>query len=131
MSRWNARRMSPRYVFLGEIRSGDVALELLAMAVSGPLVICTIHASDLVNSIVSLFRFASDAMSEEAARDMISSCVRQVFYQEIVNGVVTTKTGKIEGEESHLIRANIRSGQFRSLQEIFQRQEINRINRRT
>lgn len=122
----NSRRMSPRYVFLGEIRAGDVALELLSIAVSGPLVICTIHASDPVNAITSLFRFAADAMSEEAARDMIASCLLQVFYQEIKNGVAVTRVAKIDGDESHLIKSNIRNGQFRALDEIFKRQEIKR-----
>lgn len=125
----NARRMSPRYLFLGEIRGGDVALELLSMAISGPLVVCTIHASDLVNAISSLFRFASDAMSEEAARDMIASCLKHVFHQEINKQVVRTKMARIEGEDASLIKATIRDGQFRALNELFARQEITSRNR--
>jgi len=127
----NARRMSPRYIYLGEIRDGASAIELLSMAMSGPLVICTIHASDLVNAVAALHRFASDVVSEEAARDMISSCLLQIFYQEIKNGNVMTKTGKTFGEDSHLIRSSIKNGQFRSLQEVFERQEINRNMRKT
>lgn len=119
----NARRMSPRYVFLGEIRGGDVALELLSMAISGPLVICTIHASDLVNAISSLFRFASDAMSEDAARDMIAASLKQVYHQEINRNVVRTRNARMDGDDGHLIKASIRDGQFRALHELFDRQD--------
>lgn len=120
----NARRMSPRYLFLGEIRGGDVAHELLSMSISGPLVVCTIHASDLVNAISSLFRFASDAMSEDAARDMIAASLRYVFHQEIDKNIVRTKMARIDGEDASLIKANIRDGQFRALGELFARQDI-------
>lgn len=124
----HARRWSPRYVFLGEVRTSDVAGELLHMAISGPLTICTIHASDPVQAIVSLFRFASAAMSEDMARDMIAAALLQVFHQEIVSGRVLMKQAQIYGPENHLIRSKIKSGNFRGIYEDFERQVINRNN---
>ena len=123
----NSRRWSPRYVFLGEVRGSEVSGELLHMAISGPLTICTIHASDPVQAIVSLFRFAAEAMSEDMAKSMIASCLRQVFHQEIVNGRAILKGGKFTGSDSHLIKAKISSGNFRGLYEDFDRQVINRV----
>ncbi|WP_264772294.1 ATPase, T2SS/T4P/T4SS family [Defluviimonas salinarum] len=122
----HSRRWSPRYVFLGEVRTSDVSSELMHMAISGPLVICTIHASDPVQAIVSLFRFTSGAMSEDMARDMIAASLRQVFHQEIIGGRVMLKTAKIHGTDNHLIRAKIKAGNFRGLYEDFERQVINR-----
>ncbi|MEY8800286.1 ATPase, T2SS/T4P/T4SS family [Leisingera sp. XS_AS12] len=121
----HARRWSPRYVFLGEVRTGDVASELLHMAISGPLAICTIHASDPVQAIVSLFRFASSAMSEDMAKDMISAALQHVFHQEMVSGRVLMKQAKIHGVDNHLIRSKIKAGNFRGLYEDFERQVIN------
>jgi len=91
------------------------------------LTICTIHASDPVQAIVSLFRFAAEAMSEDMAKSMIASCLRQVFHQEIVNGRAILKGGKFTGSDSHLIKAKISSGNFRGLYEDFDRQVINRV----
>ncbi|MBW3243615.1 type IV pilus twitching motility protein PilT [Epibacterium sp. DP7N7-1] len=122
----NARRWSPRYVFLGEVRSSDVAGELLHMSISGPLTICTIHSSDPVQAIVSLFRFASASMSEDMALDMIAASLLHVFHQEIIAGRVIMKQAQIQGAENHLIRAKIKSGNFRGLYEDFERQLINR-----
>ena len=122
----HARRWSPRYVFLGEVRTSDVAGELLHMSISGPLTICTIHASDPVQAIVSLFRFASSSMSEDMARDMIAASLLQVFHQEIIAGRVMMKQAQIHGADNHLIRSKIKSGNFRGLYEDFDRQVINR-----
>ena len=122
----SSRRWSPRYVFLGEVRTAEVTSELMHMAISGPLSVCTIHASDPVQAIVSLFRFASAAMSEDMARDMIAASLRQVFHQELVGGRAVLKTAKIDGQEAHLIRSKIKSGNFRGLYEDFDRQAINR-----
>ncbi|WP_411840046.1 ATPase, T2SS/T4P/T4SS family [Paracoccus sp. ME4] len=122
----HARRWSPRYVFLGEVRTSDVAGELMHMSISSPLVVCTIHAADPVQAIMSLFRFASGAMSEDMARDMIAACLQHVFHQEISGGRVKLKSAQVCGADNHLIRSKIKSGNFRGLQEDFDRQVINR-----
>lgn len=122
----NSRRWSPRYVFLGEVRTSDVSAELMHMAISGPLTICTIHASDPVQAIVSLFRFTSEAMSEDMARAMIAASLHQVFHQEIVNGRARLRTAKLHGPDTHLMKQRITSGNFRGLYEDFERQAINR-----
>ncbi|MFG6083431.1 ATPase, T2SS/T4P/T4SS family [Paracoccus litorisediminis] len=124
----NSRRWSPRYVFLGEVRTADVSAELMHMSISGPLTVCTIHASDPVQAIVSLFRFTSEVMSEDMARAMIASSLQQVFHQEIVNGRATLKTARVHGTDTHLIKAKIASGNFKGLYEDFERQAINRAN---
>ena len=122
----NARRWSPRYVFLGEVRTSDVAGELLHMSISGPLTICTIHASDPVQAIASLFRFATSTMSEEMAQDLIAASLLHIFHQEIKGGRMFLHHAQIHGDENHLIRQKIKAGNFRGLYEDFDRQAIAR-----
>jgi twitching motility protein PilT len=122
----NARRWSPRYVFLGEVRTSDVAGELLHMSISGPLTICTIHASDPVQAITSLFRFAATTMSEEMAQDIIAASLLHIFHQEMKGGRMFVRHAQVHGDDNHLIRSKIQAGNFRSLYEDFERQAITR-----
>lgn len=118
----SSRRWSPRYVFLGEVRTSEAAAELLHMSISGPLVICTIHASDSVQAIVSLFRFAAGSMSEDLARDMISSSLVHVLHQELRGGRAILKNIHFSGVENQLMRNRISTGNFAGLYEDFDRQ---------
>jgi twitching motility protein PilT len=70
-----ARRWGPRYVMLGDVQTPEAARELLRISLSGPMVVSTIHASDPVRAIINLVSFASDAMSEELARDMVAEAI--------------------------------------------------------
>lgn len=120
----DARRWAPKYLFLGEIRTHDVCSELLAISISGSLAICTVHSSDPVQAIVSLFRFASESMAESTACDMIANSLKQVFHQELVNGRANLSTAKVHGDEIHLVTSKIRAGNFRGLYEDLERHRI-------
>lgn len=122
----HARRWSPRYVFLGEIRTPETAAELLHMAISGPLVICTIHSSDPVQAIMSLCRFASQAMDEQTAREMVASSTRMILHQDMANGHVKMQMAQLSGRENYGIRNKIALGQFQKMYEDIERQRINR-----
>lgn len=121
-----ARRWSPRYIYVGEIRTPEIAEELLHMADAGPMVVTTIHAKDAVSAVQSLYTYACQAMDEVMARGMIESTLKQVVYQEIVSGTVRLQTGKLHGPENHSARQKIIHGNFRGLVEDFERQRINR-----
>ena len=73
-----ARRWSPRYIYVGEIRTPEIAEELLHMADAGPMVVTTIHATDAVSAVQSLYTYACQAMDEVMARGMIESTLKQV-----------------------------------------------------
>ena len=78
----SALRSKPRYIYLGEIRSPDVASEALRAATSGHLVLSTIHANNITDAINSVVKYASStAMSEELAYDLFSRGMLGVLHQ--------------------------------------------------
>lgn len=119
------RRHAPRYVFLGEIRTPETAKELLAMSASGPLVLCTLHASDPIQALTNLILFASSAMEPDMARQMAARCVSLIVHQEMVNGVVQAKLLEIK-DDDYGIQQKIRSGRYDLLYEDFNLQKIRR-----
>lgn len=78
----SALRSKPRYIYLGEIRSADAAVELLRAATSGHLVLSTIHANNISDAINALAKYAaSSGISEDMAYELMANgllaCVHQ------------------------------------------------------
>lgn len=114
-----ARRWGPRYVLLGDVQSPEAARELLRIALSGPMVVSPIHASDPVRAIINLVSFAADAMSEELARDMVAEALQAVLHQERRGGRLIAKYAGISGRDDFARRNLIRRGRFELLHEAF------------
>lgn len=79
----SALRTKPRYIFIGEIRTPDAAKECLRAAISGHLVLASIHASSIADALSSLVKYASTDMSESAAFDILSRGILCVVKQEL------------------------------------------------
>ncbi len=80
----SALRSKPRYIYLGEIRSPDVASEALRAATSGHLVLSSIHANNVSDAINSLVKYAaSSGISEEMAYELVANgflaCLHQIL----------------------------------------------------
>lgn len=114
-----ARRWAPRYVLLGDVQSPEAAKELLRISLSGPMVVSTIHASDPVRAIINLISFASDAMSEDLARDMVAESIQAVLHQERRGGRLMARFASIAGQDDFAKRNLIRRGRFELLNEAF------------
>lgn len=121
-----SRRWGPRFFFLGEVRTPQAASEMLHMAISGPMVVCTIHAADPIQAIISLVRFAAREMSESTAREMVAASLKCVVWQEIVGGRLSASMGTIGGPENFVIRKKIELGQYQQIYEDLERQRVNR-----
>ncbi len=121
-----ARRWGPRFFFLGEVRTPQAAAEMLHMSISGPMVVCTIHAADPVQAIISLVRFAAREMSESTAREMVAASLKSVIWQEIVGGRLSATLGVIGGAENFVVRKKIELGQYQQIYEDLERQRVNR-----
>lgn len=114
----SALRSHPRYIMIGEIRTPDAARECLRAAISGHLVLTTIHASSITDAISSLVKYAAYNMSEASAYDILSRGLLSVIKQDLV-GVETKRTPHIETlftnpeiNQACQVRSIIRSGKL-------------------
>ncbi|MFX4300155.1 ATPase, T2SS/T4P/T4SS family [Pseudosulfitobacter pseudonitzschiae] len=119
----NLRRWAPRYVFFGELRTPSMAAALLHMSISGPLCLCTIHASSSTKAIFSLVRFASEVMNEETALDIISSSLVGIVHHNRDAHKFTTVGHDFTDADSAILRAKIRNGRASSVEEELDRRE--------
>ena len=87
-------RSKPRYVYLGEIRDPEIASEALRAAISGHLVMSTIHASTVTDAIQSIVKYAAaTGISEEMSYDLVGNGILAVLHQTLVG---VPKRAKIE-----------------------------------
>ncbi len=78
----SALRSKPKYIYVGEIRTPAAAVEVLRAAISGHLILSTIHGNNVTDAINALGKYAaSSGISEEMAYEMIANgflaCVHQ------------------------------------------------------
>lgn len=125
----SALRSHPRYIFIGEIRTSDAAMECLRAAISGHLVLATIHAGTLTDALISLVKYAAVGISEESAYDILSRGLLAVINQELVgvdnnrHPVLETLFANPELNKADATRSIIRSGNL-NLATIVERQAI-------
>ena len=125
----SALRSHPRYIFIGEIRTSDAAMECLRAAISGHLVLATIHAGTLTDALISLVKYATVGISEESAYDILSRGLLAVINQELVgvdnnrHPVLETLFANPELNKADATRSIIRSGNL-NLATIVERQAI-------
>lgn len=78
----SALRSKPKYIYVGEIRSPESAVELLRAAISGHLVFSTVHGNNVTDAINALGKYAaSSGITEEMAFELIANgflgCIHQ------------------------------------------------------
>lgn len=77
-----ALRWAPRYIYVGEIRTPKAAEQLLRAASTGHLVITTVHASTLEESLMGLLFLAEQAMGPGCQNILaagLTACVNQTM----------------------------------------------------
>ena len=80
----SALRSRPRYILVGEIRTPETASQVLRAATSGHLVLSTIHASTVEDSLESVIKYASGAgLTESLAADLLARGVLGVIHQKL------------------------------------------------
>jgi twitching motility protein PilT len=82
----DAMRHTPRYIFMGELRKSYDASQALRAAISGHLVITTIHAGSVEETLNSLIKLTSGEESVEFARDLLAGGLAGVIHQTLVRG---------------------------------------------
>lgn len=112
-----SKRWAPRYVMFGEIRDSITAVEALQTSVTGPMVICTIHAIDLIQALATIARYASKHMPADEARQMLGASLRLILHQDLVAGRPVVRKFSLMQQDSSAIRNKIENGKFSSLRD--------------
>ena len=113
----SALRSKPKYIYLGEIRSPDVASEALRAATSGHLVLSTIHANNVTDAINALVKYAaSSGISEDMAYELVANgflgCLHQVLTGAPKRAFVTSLFANPDVNTGCQIRSMFRSGKL-------------------
>ncbi len=121
-------RMAPRYILMGEIRDPEGAAESLRAAISGHVVLATIHAGDVHEAIQSMYKLVSAKLDLDLARQMLSDGLAAVMHQELsrissadgtrVERRVKLKTlflGRSDEQSTMGVREKIRNGKLTGL----------------
>lgn len=113
----SALRSKPRYIYLGEIRSPDVASEALRAATSGHLVLSTIHANNVSDAINALVKYAaSSGISEEMAYELVANgflgCIHQILTGAPKRAILTYLFANPDVNAGCQVRGMLRSGKL-------------------
>jgi twitching motility protein PilT len=90
----SALRYQPRYILLGEIRDPEGASESLRAAISGHIVLATIHSGTIPEAITAMMKLVSSRLEMELARSMLADGLAAVMHQEMKR--VKTTDGRVE-----------------------------------
>lgn len=113
----SALRSKPRYIYLGEIRSPDVASEALRAATSGHLVLSTIHANNVSDAVNALVKYAaSSGISEDMAYELVANgflgCIHQILEGAPKKAKVTYLFANPDVNAACQVRGMLRSGKL-------------------
>ena len=124
----SALRSKPHYIYVGEIRTPEAAVELLRASASGHLVFSTIHGNNVTDAINSLSKYAaSSGITSDMAYELIANGFLGCIHQELVGVprrlVVETIFAKPNLASGCAVRNMIRSGRL-NLGTIIEQQKI-------
>lgn len=108
-----SRRWRPKFMYLGEITTADIAVQAARCASSQMAVVTTLYASTLRDGIEAFLRLVEEKEGE-AGRQLVSECLTMCIHQRIAGdprrlGMEVLLPTK---KPDDLIRAMIRSGDF-------------------
>ena len=78
-------------MLIGEIRDADTASQALRSAIDGRLVISTIHADNIKSAMKRLIVLASEKLTDEGAKDLLSNSFRIGIHQSLSTGDLKTE----------------------------------------
>ena len=78
----NGLRCHPRYIFIGEVCTPDIANHLLRAATSGHIVIATMHAGSIFEGIEGLLQLAEQRIGDRA-KQLLAASFTGIIHQEL------------------------------------------------
>lgn len=106
-------------LFYGEIRDARAAAELLRLSVDGHLIIATIHAGDVQQTIQRMLSLGNFG-GEPEAKELLANSLRLVIHQRKLSGQQLQATA-LDVDET--VAATIRTGKINSLTDRIQLSE--------
>lgn len=74
-------------LLIGEIRDSYTAVHALNAALSGHLVMATLHGTDIIATLRRIISVASSEISEQEAKSLLSETMRVTIHQRYENGI--------------------------------------------
>jgi len=91
-----ALRQNPRYIMLGEIRDSASAHQVLTAAMSGHVVLATIHGGSVEEALVRITKYVASETDTDLARSMLADSISAVLYQEMKKIVTKDGSGRVK-----------------------------------
>ena len=122
-----ALRWTPRFILVGEVRSPRAAEQILRAATTGHLVITTIHAGTIEESLMGLMHLAEQSMGS-AANFMLAQGLTAAMHQTLnANGPYLRYVMTEEGNNGDPVRALVRENRVGMINSYIDKQ-IARMN---
>ena len=108
----NVMRYGAKMIYLGEIRDGATAAEALRAGVNGHLVVSTIHADNLPNTLRRIQALASETFEPATANALLADGLAGILHQELSDAprILTCKILMVKKQP--VVINHIRSGMF-------------------
>lgn len=128
----SALRSAPRYILLGEIRTPEVACMALQAAMSGHLILSTIHANSVPDAVNALVKYAAaGGVSEEMAYELVAGsllgCIHQILVGIPKRLRVSTLFTNPDVSQADQVRNIIKSGKL-NFATVMESQNIKMMN---
>lgn len=106
-------RCSPRYIYLGEIRTPDAASNAIMAARRGSLVITTVHGANINGALQNLLVMARERL-KDAAAPMLAEALLCILNQKLAGDPASLQTPEFLFADAS-VKQVLRAGRFEQL----------------
>lgn len=127
----NILRSGANLIFLGEIRDGEAAIEVLRAGGNGHLIITTLHADDIQTALRRLEAMAGEGSDPSSVQALMSDGLAVVIHLRLTgNGPRRLEAEMLTVRGNTSVRATIRAGHYERLGSEISRQKTHMLHGR-
>lgn len=109
--RWGAR-----IILIDEIRDQDTAAEVLKASVNGHLIVTTVQAENVIQTVAKLHALANQKLTPGSAQSLMADGLAGVLHQQIVRGSrLKLETEFLFLKDAPAAKTSLRSGKYEML----------------